>query len=84
MSWNRKNFERGRAYRMLEQLAALSETERRRDSGGCDVSLPATIREPREALVMYLREDDDARAAYVRKLDEDARLADAKHDAWRM
>jgi hypothetical protein len=68
MSWNRKNFERGRAYRMLEQLAAL----------------PATIREPREALTMYLREDDDARAAYVRRLDEDARLADAKHDAWRM
>ena len=68
MSWNRRNVERSRAYRMLEQLAAL----------------PATIDDPREQLAMYLREEDEARTAYVRKLDEDARLADAERDAWRM
>ena len=67
MSWNRRNVERSRAYRMLEQLAAL----------------PATIDDPREHLAVYLREEDEARTAYVRKLDEDARLADAERDAWR-
>ena len=45
MSWNRRNVERSRAYRMLEQLAAL----------------PATIDDPREQLAMYLREEDEAR-----------------------
>jgi hypothetical protein len=68
MSWNRRNYDRNHAYRMLSQLAAL----------------PATIDDPQEQLTLYLREDEDARAAYVRKMDEDARLADAERDAWRM